>query len=66
MDTRCKLNFKRDNILQLLTSNSLVDYKLSCPPLIDESLTVTGDKRYIGDQPHQLPCVDVGPLTIDT
>ena len=33
MDTSCKLYFKRDNILQLRTSNSLVNYQLRYPPL---------------------------------
>ena len=33
MDTNCKLYFKRDNVLQLCASNSLVDYQLPCPPL---------------------------------
>ena len=33
MDTSCKLYFKRDNILQLRTSNSFVDCQLHCPPL---------------------------------
>ena len=31
--TSCKLYFKRDNILQVRTSNSLLDYQLPCPPL---------------------------------
>ena len=30
-DTSCKLSFKRDNILQLRTRNSFVDYQLPCP-----------------------------------
>ena len=33
MDTRCKLYFKRDNILQLRARNSFVDYQLPCHPL---------------------------------
>ena len=33
IDTSCKLYFKRDSILQLGDSNSLVEYQLSCPPL---------------------------------
>ena len=32
IDTSCKLYFKRDNILQVRTSNSLLDYQLPCPP----------------------------------
>ena len=34
MDTSCNLYFKRDNILQLHTSNSFVDYQLPCPPVM--------------------------------
>ena len=34
MDTSCKQYLKRDNISQLRTSNSLVDYQLPCPPLM--------------------------------
>ena len=33
MNKICKLYFKRDNSLQLHTSNSLIDYQLPCPPL---------------------------------
>ena len=36
MDRSCKLYFKRDNILQLRTSSSLVDYQLPCPPLTEQ------------------------------
>ena len=36
MDTSFKLYFKRDNILQLRTSNSLVDCQLPCPPLMSQ------------------------------
>ena len=47
MDTSCKLYFKRDNILQLRTSNSLVDYQLLCPPLkLFKMVEVNGAYEY--------------------
>ena len=33
MDTSCKLHLKRDNIVRLRASNSLVDYQIPRPPL---------------------------------
>ena len=41
MDTSCKLCIKRDNILQLRTSNSFVDYHLQCPPLSNQPSRIT-------------------------
>ena len=38
MHTSCKLYFKRDTVLQLRTSNSLVDCHLPCPPLTERRM----------------------------
>ena len=48
MDTNCKLYFKRENILQLRTSNSFVDYQLPCPPLIVSLTPVPLSERRTG------------------
>ena len=42
MDPSCKQYFKRDSILQLCTSNSLLQYRLPCPPLIAEVCWLVG------------------------
>ena len=36
LNTSCKLYFKRENILQLHTSNSFVDFQLPRPPITTE------------------------------